>query len=157
TEQRTARRGYDPAGRVTWEQDPAGSVTASGYDPLGRLTSVTRAAGTASASTTTYAYDAADNRVGQTAGQGGPGYGKPAGAPYADARLTRLTLTTDGAGTEQRQAGRGYDRAGRLTAATDGNRNLTTTGYDVLGRVVGVTRGANVPGLQSTTTYRYDA
>ena len=113
---------YDTAGLVASVTTPSGT-TAYGYDALGQLTSVTTPAG----ATTTYAYDAAGNRLGHGANAANQYTTTPAGGSFA------------------------YDADGNLTAATDPGLSQEQFGYDARGRLV------YHNGPAGTFRYEYDA
>jgi YD repeat-containing protein len=131
----TTSYSYTLDGQVAGTIDGLGYHTANTYDAFGDLiqqqqqlsapfSNLTAGNGT----TTTYAYDARDERTGETDGVG-----------TAVARTTSMT----------------YDAFGRVTSSTDALGNVVIYGYDNLGRQVSVSQ--TVQGTARTTHTTYDA
>lgn len=142
---------YDAAGHRLSEQDALGNETTFGYDDAGNLKTVTRAVGTPRAQTWSYDYNAADERVKETAPDN-----TTSQAEY-DARghVTRTTSALS------RATSYGYDDAGQLTSLVTPRGNVTGADasaftwsyrYDGDGNVAAV-----VDPTGGETDYTYDA
>jgi YD repeat-containing protein len=128
---RVTQFAYDAAGRQRFAVDAEGYVTETRYDDQ-------------ASKTTTLRYS---NRVSGTAA-----YSPPSTVP----NLVSLTAALAGLGTATSQF-RELDRAGRLSAETDGNGMRTEFTYDAVGRLASEVRASNSAGQSSTTSYRYNA
>lgn len=130
-------------------------VTTFGYDMYGNVTTKTETygSGTATVRTTTTAYDSAGRESSSSisvtpSAAGGTtlptvnyGYSTSTGLPTTTSTTTTgvtTTLTT------------GYDSLGQANSYTDATGNVTSTSYDLDGRVVSVGDG------KGTTSYTYD-
>jgi RHS repeat-associated protein len=136
----TATKTYDFRNNVVTETDQAGHVTQHTYDLAGRQISVTRGFNSSTPSTTTYAYDAAGRKTGET-----------------DALSHTTTYTYDADNRLTAIAGvkgnftYAYDDAGNRISQTDGNSNTTHFQYDARKRLVKTTYPD-----QTTVTNTYD-
>ena len=134
---------YDGDGRRKTVKDELGNTTTNTYDPAGRLTSVQDAT---SNSPTNYGYDA-DNR--RTSAQD-PNGNTISYAYYPRSFLKTITYpatATQPVTTTQYT----YDGMGHVLTTTDQAGNITTNGYDAVGRLASVTDA-----LTKTTQYYYD-
>ena len=138
---------YDADGNVTSRSTRAGPAITYAYDPLNRPTGVSwtpapAAAPPASGTLVTfgYAYNAVNQRVGETASDSS-WLGYPAGSGTTAYTANNLNQ---------------YTAVGGVTPAYDNNGNLTSDGtatltYDSENRLVGATSGGN------TAAYAFDA
>jgi YD repeat-containing protein len=124
---------YDGNGRLTDTIDGDGFDTHVVYNTLGEVSQRTVAYGTSDAVSTSYAYDAAGRVASETAGSGA---------------VTMTVAYT-------------YDGLGRVTAETDasGTSDAVTTvhNYDKDGNDTSDVYASGVTGVQTTTSYTYDA
>ena len=155
-------RGYDRDGNVTSDgrslggvSGDAGSGTATfTYDGLNRVTASSglsrsdsysydrngnRVSATEGAVTTTYAYDRADQLIGQSISGGAAT--AFAYSPYGD-----MTTAADADGAQTTHA---YDAGSRMTSLTPSGATAATYTYDALGRPASRTVGS------ASLTYRY--
>ena len=142
---------YDAHDNVTRSIDANGNVTAFEYDNGDRRVAVTAGVGSPAASTTTYAFDRANNllRV-----KDGRGHGRPFDVRYTYDVRNRKVLEENAAGEVRAFA---YDQADNLVRVTEpkGQQHRTEYVYDELNQLVAVdeTRG----GAGGVTRYLYDA
>ena len=163
---------YDNDSRLTQVTDPTGTYSFT-FDNMGRLAGTTTNYSflTSRTFTTSYAYDAASNRIGFTDPEGGS-------TAYVYDTLNRLQTLTAPAAISGGSFGFGYDALSRRTSLTRPNAVNTTYSYDNLSRLLSVVHakgGATLDGatytvdnagnrtaksdLQAgvTTNYGYDA
>ena len=136
----TTSRTYDAVGRVTFEIDAAGAVTAFEYDDAGRLIQTTLPDpdgpdGPLKSAILTRTYAAAGRVIEETDEQGrtirteyGPG-----------GRAVRTTIAAAGGSGATKGSTRGYDLLGRVVSETDPLGRTTTHAYDELGRRIATT------------------
>jgi len=124
---------YDDDSRLTQVTDPTGAYQFT-FDNMGRLagTSTQYAFLTSRSFTTSYAYDAASNRVGFTDPESGS-------SSYAYDTLNRLQTLTPPAAISGGSFGFGYDALSRRTGLTRPNGVNTSYSYDNLSHLLGVT------------------
>ncbi|MFE9207524.1 DNRLRE domain-containing protein [Micromonospora sp. NPDC007230] len=124
-------------------------ATVTTYDMFNQPRVVTEKTSAATLRTTTTTYDGAGRAYETTVT--GPGTAVPAVRRIYDQASGQLLRTQSiSGGTVTAQIIRGYDSLGRLTSYTDADGNLSTTTYDLLGRVATSTDG------KATRTYTYD-
>jgi RHS repeat-associated protein len=174
-------RTYDTAGRLATEiapkgrapgVDPAQFTTTYGYDFNGNLTSATHPYPGGGTATTSYKYDAMNQRVAETDPRGSTtryGYDFAGNRTSVTDPLEVVNRQTSYDGNNQitgdtdaraKSVTFTYDAAGRKASMTTANGAKTTYAYDAAGRLVGMTspRG-NVAGADPaafTTRYGYD-
>jgi RHS repeat-associated protein len=131
-------------------------VVTYGYDQYGDQTSKTETYGTGTGQvvrTTTTGYDAA-GRVTSGAVSVAPaaagGTALPAVSYGYDPATGLPTTTSTGSGSSQATLTTGYNSIGEQTSYTDATGTISTTTYDLDGRVASVDDG------KGTTTYSYD-
>jgi RHS repeat-associated protein len=161
---------YDRDNRRTSETFPGGVTNSYGYDAAGNLASITDTSGTVS-----YGYDAA-NRVTSITQPGGSqitvGYSDPSTRP----RWTKLTFpggftqttTTDdsgktksivvksASGTTLRSFTYDYGTNTQIHSVTDQSGNVTTYGYDTVGRLHQAETDTGGGTLVDRWTYTFD-
>ncbi len=120
--------GYDAAGELTSQTDPASNVTTYAYDALGRQTTVTAPSpsGEGDGLTTTYAYDLVGNLLSQT-----DPLGHATSYTYNDCNEQATQTDADGGVTTYT-----FDKAGNTLSLTDPDGNETQWTYDALNRVI---------------------
>ena len=134
------------------ESGPELPVTATTYDLYGQLRVQTEKTGSGVLRTTEVHYDAA-GRVSETM-VSAPGLGEPLEKrrnvyDQAGGQLIR-TETVNGTGNVTAQITRVFDTLGRVTSYTDTDGNVSTTAYDLAGRLSTINDG------KGTRTYSYD-
>jgi RHS repeat-associated protein len=139
----TARRQYNPDGRITEQRDAAGRVTRNTYDSFGRIWKVTDPAG----DVTEFLYSDSD-----------PEGARPTDIIYPtfrrvlayDFRNRRVTTTDRNGDTVLRTTIHEIDTRGNVVAITDSEGRREQFAYDGLGRLTRATSGG---GLVQTFTY----
>jgi RHS repeat-associated protein len=139
------------------------------YDRLNRLKKIIEATNEPAVQrTTTINYDAVDNRVSVTAGQGNfMALDHRATTEYAYDDMHRVVVQREAVGTDwQRETYFTYDEFGNLSTQESGispvtpswtHRVTTTFAYDLLHRRTAVTEAAHDAQFRRTTTMQYDA
>ncbi len=136
---------YDAGSRLKTVTDPLGRVTTTDYDVLGRVVSTVRPDGS-----TSQTYDPNGNITSAVSDAGSV-------SSTFDA-LNRLATSTDLRG---KTSSYGYDLAGNRTSFADPLGRITTSTFDLDGRMTatvdarGTVAGANP--ADYTTSYQYDA
>ena len=138
---------YDNDSRLTQVTDPTGTYSFT-FDNMGRLAGTTASYSflTSRTFTTSYAYDAASNRVGFTDPEGGS-------TAYAYDTLNRLQTLTAPAAISGGSFGFGYDALSRRTSLTRPNAVNSTYSYDNLSRLLSVVHakgGTTIDGASYT-------
>jgi len=135
----TTRYAYDRRHRLLSSSDPLSRTTSYTYDLASRLTGQTDALGRQ----TTLGYDAAGAVTSL-----GYSDGSTPNVAWAYDVLGQRTVLTDGSGTTSYA----YDSLGRPVSVQDGSGRTVGYGYDLAGRLTGLT----YPGA-GTVVYSYDA
>ncbi|HEY0705844.1 MAG TPA: hypothetical protein VGG33_03560, partial [Polyangia bacterium] len=143
---------YDGRNQVVETVDARGTRTVNTYDQQGRLEAVTEAAGTSLARPRSFEYDAAGNMVAEIRPRlNAQGQVLKTSHTYTQRNL-RLS-STEAAGTSlAATTSYTYTLSGATKTVTDPRGAVTTSNYDVNGRL-----GSTVDALQKTTSYTYDA
>ncbi|MCK2216279.1 DUF6531 domain-containing protein [Actinomadura sp. ATCC 31491] len=146
---------YDLAGRPAKITNALGNTLTGAYDLAGRLTGLTSSDNTgATVRTRAFGYDAADNLITSTSGEG-----RITRREYdAINQLTKLVEPVTA--SKSITTSFGYDASGAPTRTTDGRGNATWTGYNSLGLIETLTEPATTahPDLADRTwTHVYDA
>ncbi|WFE24690.1 polymorphic toxin-type HINT domain-containing protein [Solwaraspora sp. WMMD937] len=142
----TTTYSYGPGGRLAQVTDPTGVTTAATYNAVGQPLTVTDGAG----NTTEYTYDGAGRMTRTTLPDDS----------YSNTHydLTGRVLATemyDAAGVQLVRETTSYDRAGNVTAATDGRGTTATFEYDATGALTKHTQP--ISGSDDiVTTFGYD-
>jgi RHS repeat-associated protein len=127
-------------------------VTVTTYDMFNYARLVSEKTGAGTLRTTTTTYDGAgrpyETRVAVIDGLGDPGPVERKVYDPATGQLVRTQSVVNGSVTAQLV--RGYDALGRQTSYTDADGNVSTTTYDLLGRVATSNDG------KAARTYTYD-
>ncbi|MFB7469853.1 LamG-like jellyroll fold domain-containing protein [Kitasatospora sp. NPDC056184] len=151
---RTRQSGYDLEGRLTSSTSPAtGAVATLTYDAGGRLTKQVEPVAAGRTITTSYGYDAADQRTRYTDGNGGTTtytftpWGLPESA--VEPATTAYPAAADRTWTTV------YDVAGRAVKATEPGGIVRTRSYDPMGRLTGET-GTGAEAATEARTFGYD-
>ncbi|MFY1651162.1 LamG-like jellyroll fold domain-containing protein [Solwaraspora sp. WMMB762] len=142
----TTTYSYGPGGRLAQVTDPTGVTTAATYNAVGQPLTVTDGAG----NTTEYTYDGAGRMTRTTLPDDS----------YSDVEhdLTGRVLATamyDAAGVQLVRETTSYDRAGNVTAATDGRGTTATFEYDATGALTKHTQPISGSD-EIVTTFGYD-
>jgi RHS repeat-associated protein len=135
--------GYDPAGNLTWVQDPRTAVTTFGYDERNRRTSTTNALN----QTTTWQYDPTSNVTRET---------RP-DQSYRQAYYDSMNRVYQTVGFMGEGTGFGRDLAGNVIQTTDAKGANYYFGYDLLNRKTSATYPTDATGATRTETWRFDA
>ena len=153
---------FDAMGHALTSLSAAGVLTTNTYDVLGNLLSTTQSfANGSDARITTYAYDALNQQVQVTDGEGSStsiqydDFGNQVSVTRAGATTTfaydadnHLLSMTDALGNVMSYQ---YDAAGNRTSTTDGNGHTTQDTYDLLNQLIQTTTPEG-----GITRYTYD-
>ena len=134
--------GYDPAGNLTWAQDPRGHATHFGYDSRNRRTSATNAL----SETTSWQYDATSNLTRET---------RP-DQSYRRLEYDSMNRVIDSYGFANERTQYIRNLAGNVTQMIDAKNASYGFGYDTLGRKTSATYPADATGVSRNENFWYD-
>jgi YD repeat-containing protein len=134
---------YDAAGKQTATIDKLRRTNSCSYDDQGRLILTTYP----DATTETSTYDAAGNRTNSVDRAGNA-------TTYVYDALNRLTNTIYADSTTNTTI---YDGVGRVAQTIDARGTITAFAYDAAGRRLAATNAVGIAGIQSVSSYGYDA
>jgi RHS repeat-associated protein len=135
---------YDPAGNLTWVQDPRGNVITFGFDPRDRRDIMTVAGLN---QTTSWQHDAADNLTRET---------RP-DQSYSRAEFDSMNRVIDTYGFANEHTHYDRDAAGNVWQLIDAKGASYTFAYDPMNRKTSETFPSDAYGANRTELFWYDA